>query len=109
MCPRWLESFENFLADMGPRPEQMESIERINNNGNYEPGNCRWATMKEQTHNRRSSRIYTAFGVTACLSELCRIHAIKKGTVRYRLEQGYVIEEALTRADYYCGPNKANK
>ena len=53
MCERWRNYFENFFADMGPRPSQKHSIDRINNDGNYEPGNCRWATRKIQSMNTR--------------------------------------------------------
>jgi len=61
VCDRWRFSFTNFLTDMGPRPSKMHTLDRIDNNGNYEPSNCRWATKLQQVVNRRPCKNKTGF------------------------------------------------
>lgn len=95
VCTRWRESFQSFLNDVGPRPSPRHSIERINNDGNYEPDNVRWATHIEQCRNRRSTRLYTYKGQTRCIKEWAAIVGLKTGTLQWRLNHGWSIEQAL--------------
>lgn len=95
VCARWSESFEAFLADMGDRGEGM-TIERIDNEMGYEPGNCRWAVKDEQQRNSRANRLVTAFGETAILAEWAEWTGIPSGRIRRRLELGWTPEAAVS-------------
>lgn len=95
ICERW-ESFENFLADMGEGPSN-KSIDRIDNNGNYEPGNCRWATQSEQSRNRRSTHLLTHEGVTLSLIEWSERSGINLATLLTRIKHGWSPADALQR------------
>ena len=94
VCKRW-NSFANFLSDMGSRPTSLHSIERRNNDGDYEPSNCCWATRSEQSHNTRVTKNFTVCGETLCLSDWAKRIGISRRTLRGRL--AYMpVEEALT-------------
>ncbi len=95
VCDRWLNSFENFLEDMGYRPTADHSIDRIDNNGNYEPGNCRWATRIEQNNNRRDNVFYNYKGIDYSLAQLADLSGINTGTIRHRIETGMSVENAV--------------
>lgn len=96
VCKRWRESFAAFAADMGMRPSPKHSIDRINPNGNYEPGNCRWATPKEQARNKRRNLLLSAFGVTRCAAEWSELMGINSDTLRARLFiLGWSVEKTL--------------
>lgn len=96
VCERWLHSFQNFLEDMGPKPSANYTIERINNNGHYEPGNCRWATRREQRRNTRKTRLFFFRGESKILSDWCEEFGLKVSFVQNRLKLGWSIEDALT-------------
>ncbi len=97
VCQRWRDSFEVFLADMGPRPTPKHSIDRFPNaNGNYEPGNCRWATQKEQMNNARCTTFLEWQGQRRSLSEWAEITGFSKDAIRSRLRHGWSIERALS-------------
>lgn len=96
VCNRWFK-FENFIADMGKRPSPQHSIDRINNDGNYEPNNCRWATSKEQARNRSQNILVLLDG-----KEVCLIEAVEKlkpprdyDLIVSRLAKGWPLDKAM--------------
>ena len=96
VCDRWA-SFENFLADMGPRPSDDHSIDRINVDGDYEPGNCRWATLGEQMSNKRNSKFLSANGETHTMAEWARRLGCNPAAILARLASGMPESEAVTK------------
>jgi len=94
VCQRWRESFENFLEDMGEKPEGL-SIDRIDNNGNYEKDNCRWTTKREQLRNYSRNRMITFNGKTQCLTDWAEEIGIDRQTISSRLYRGWSIEKAI--------------
>ncbi len=97
VCARWM-TFENFLADMGECPPRMEIDRWPNREGNYAPGNCRWATDTQQNRNQVSNRIITVAGFTACVSEVCEHFNLNYRVVRRRLLDGWPTEKAISGA-----------
>jgi hypothetical protein len=96
VCDRWKDSFENFYADMGDAPEGT-SIDRIDNNGNYEPSNCRWATDKEQRRNMRTNHMITFSNKTQCVADWASELGISQSAIYSRLNKlNWSIEKSLT-------------
>lgn len=95
VCERW-KTFAQFLADVGERPDPSLTLDRIDNNGNYEPSNCQWATLAQQGSNKRNNRILTFQGKSVTLAEWSRITGIKRTTIDQRLNYGYSVEQALS-------------
>lgn len=101
VCERWQKSFTDFIADVGPRPSPKHSIDRYpNRNGNYEPGNVRWATMSEQNYNRRP-RVPRTFleynGESLSYPELMRRTGLSLSTLRHRIREGWSAERIMTQ------------
>jgi hypothetical protein len=98
VCKRWLgeNGFVNFFADMGIRPSQKHSIDRIDNNGHYEPTNCRWVTAKQQNRNKRTNINLTFNGITLPMSEWAEKLGVTRQSIHWRLTHGWPIEKALS-------------
>lgn len=101
VCDRWMESFENFLEDMGEPPTLRHSIDRIDNDKGYCKGNCRWATSKQRLRNTRKNLMITHDKQTFCLAEWSDRTGIAKHSISQRLGQGWSMEKIINT--YGCG------
>ena len=95
ICSQW-DAYETFLQDMGRAPSRKHTIDRINNNGDYSPENCHWATRKEQVRNTRRNRWITHNGETLILQDWADRLGIRPQNILCRLNQGWTLERALT-------------
>lgn len=96
VCRRWQDSFEAFLEDMGERPSDNHSIDRIDVNGNYEPGNCRWATAVEQCRNTRVNVVIEHAGESLCVAEWAERYGVSSSMLSNRLGSGWSFEDAVS-------------
>lgn len=94
VCDRWM-IFENFINDMGEPPKGL-TLDRRDNNGNYEPGNCTWSTPLHQSRNKRTNILLTAHGKTQCVSAWEQEMGMKRGTLGHRLRRGMTPEDAIS-------------
>ncbi len=112
VCERWSypHGFVNFYEDMGPRPSAKHSIDRIDNNGNYEPSNCRWATAKQQARNKTSNVVVEIDGKKKCISEWAEELGIEDAnfasTVRIRIQHGWEPAKAVLTPIRKCRSQK---
>lgn len=101
VCERWLD-FAAFLEDMGTKPTPDHSIDRIDVNGNYEPGNCRWATETEQQRNKRSNRFLTACGETLTIMGWADKTGLDRRAIEKRLKRGWSPDRTVTTPNMRC-------
>lgn len=94
VCDRW-EKFENFISDMGMRPPGYE-LDRINNDGNYEPENCRWVTSRSNKHNKRTNHLVTWKGETLPITVWAERLGMHPRTLCNRIGRGWSLERAMT-------------
>lgn len=110
VCDRWRNDFTAFLEDVGLRPTPKHTIDRYpNNDGNYEPGNVRWATRAEQVANRRSSRLVLLDGEKVPITEACRRLGLQRKMVIGRIERGMTPEQAISSPSRWAHPSRGKK
>ena len=110
VCERWRTSFINFFSDMGPRPSLKYTLDRFpDNDGNYEPGNCRWATMKEQQRNRGNNHLITINGQTKCLNEWAEIVGLHRTAIERRIKKGMNEIDAVMKPNIRPGHHRGAK
>ena len=110
VCARWLESVENFIADMGPKPSPAHELDRFpNNDGGYEPGNCRWATRSENARNRRSNRLVEHAGETLPLAAWAERYGITGQLIGKRIKLGWSVARAITTPARHVSPAGVQK
>lgn len=97
ICKKWKNSFQNFINDVGKRPSKNHSIDRIDNNGNYTPSNCRWATEEQQANNKSTSVVLSAFGRKMTISQWSKSRKIPYARIIGRLRLGWSHRKALSK------------
>lgn len=95
MCDRWIDSFANFIADMGRKPSRGHTLERKNCDGAYSPENCTWATYETQNNNRRFNRRLEIAGKSYTVAQASRLTGIAHATILGRLDAGKSDSEAI--------------
>lgn len=95
VCARW-DDFSLFLSDMGPRPTKEHSVDRVDNDKGYEPGNCKWATRDEQANNTRMNRVLEVNGEVRTLADWARKTGLLHNTIVCRIRRGWPPERAVT-------------
>lgn len=99
ICPEW-DSFERFVSDMGPRPSDHHSLDRIDNDGDYTPSNCRWATKLEQQRNQRTTRRVQIEGKTYLVCALASLSGLKHETIEGRAKKGMTYDQVMAKTRY---------
>jgi len=100
VCDKWSNSFDEFFKDMGEKPTNSHQIDRIDNDGDYEPSNCRWTTLKENCRNRRSNIFLTYEGVTKTVVEWAEDLGVSRHTIAHRLRNDWDIASTVTTPAY---------